>query len=170
MITLKSLKTIELKKKDIKEICNLKNTFWKFGFDSNFLWFKKHIKKIDIHNLLYLRNELVGYTLLRNRSVFLNNNKKKYLYFDTLIIKKKFRNLKLSKILMTFNNEIIISKNKHSLLMCNFKLISFYKKFKWKVMSNKKIIILDHKIEGYKFMIFNFVRVNSIKNKYYLNK
>jgi len=170
MITLKSLNTYQLKKKEIADICSLKNTFWNFGLDSNILWFKEHIKKKDIHNLLYLKNELAGYTLLRNRSVFLNNNKQKYLYFDTLIIRKKFRNLKLSKILMNFNNDIIMLKKKHSLLICNDKLISFYKKFKWKIVSKKKITIVDHKTQDYKFMNFNFIKTRNIKTKYYLNK
>ena len=170
MIVLKSLNTDQLKKKEIIEICSLKNTFWKFGLDSNILWFKKNIKKKDIHNLLYLKNTLAGYTLLRNRSVFVSNDKKKYLYFDTLIIGKKFRNLKLSKILMNFNNDIIMLKKKHSLLICNDKLISFYKKFKWKIVSKKKITILDHKTQDYKFMNFNFIKTKNIKTKYYLNK
>jgi hypothetical protein len=170
MIVLKSLNTDQLKKKEIIEICILKNTFWKFGLDSNILWFKKNIKKTDVHNLLYLKSELAGYTLLRNRSVFLNNSKQKYLYFDTLIIKKKFRNRKLSKILMNFNNDIIVSKKKHSILMCNNKLISFYKKFYWRVVNKKMITISDHKFSDYIIMNFNAVKIKYIKTKYYLNK
>ena len=48
MITLKSLTTDKLTKKEILEICNLKNTFWKYGLKSNINWFKNNVKNKDI--------------------------------------------------------------------------------------------------------------------------
>jgi len=63
-----SKQTLELKSTEIKEICNLKNTHWNYGIKSNLIWFKKNVKKKDIHNMLYTNKKLIGYTLLRNTS------------------------------------------------------------------------------------------------------
>ena len=63
--------TNQLSKKQIKMICRLKNIHWKFGIVAQKNWFKKNIKKNDIHNLLILNSKLIGYTLLRKRTYFI---------------------------------------------------------------------------------------------------
>ena len=103
-----SLKTSKLNKNKIIEINRLKDSEWSFGVNSQLDWFKNNIKKNDIHNLLYFKSKLIGYTLLRRRSFNSKNKlKKKYILFDTFIIHKNYRNKKLSNLLMIFNNTII---------------------------------------------------------------
>jgi len=65
MIHTKSLTYKHLSKKIILDICKLKNENWNYGLTSNLKWFKKKVKKKDIHNLLFLNKKLIGYTLLR---------------------------------------------------------------------------------------------------------
>ena len=84
--------TKKLNKQQIYNICKLKNTHWKTGLKLNLKWFKKNVKDNDIHNLMYYNSKLIGYTLLRNRTFFLGKVKKKYFYFDTLIVDKKLKN------------------------------------------------------------------------------
>ena len=79
---------------------------------------------------------------------------KKYLLFDTLIIKKNYRNKKLSNILMAFNNKIIKNNKKISFLMCDNNLVKFYKKNNWKKINKRKFSVIDHKFKG-NGMIFN---------------
>jgi len=71
--------------------------------------FVENIKKFDLHNLFYIKSKLAGYTLLRKRTCKIQNLKKNthYLLFDTLIIDKKYRGMKFSNLLMSFNNTII---------------------------------------------------------------
>ena len=64
-----SKKTKLLKQDQIIKICKLKNTHWKYGLNSNLEWFKKHVKSEDVHNLLYYKSKLIGYTLLRLRTL-----------------------------------------------------------------------------------------------------
>ena len=111
-----SKKTHQLSDKEIYEICLLKDTHWKFGLKSQIKWFNENIKSSDIHNTLTINKKLVGYTLLRNRKVK-TNLISNYLLFDTLIIKKEFRNKRLSNLLMDFNNKIIKKNKKISFLM-----------------------------------------------------
>ena len=86
-----SKKTFDLNKKEIMDIINLKETHWKHGIQSQKKCFKKYVNPKDIHNMLSINNEFIGYTLLRPRKI-ISKKYKKYLYFDTLILKKKFRN------------------------------------------------------------------------------
>jgi len=158
MIQINSLTTRQLSKSDILNICKLKNQHWKYGLNSNLKWFKKNIKKKDIHNLFFFGNKLLGYTLLRKRYAFIRNQKieKKinYLYFDTLIIKKKFRKRNYSKILMNFNSYIITKQKLHSFLVCTKRLINFYKKYNWIILDKEKFQVKDRKFSK-TGMIFN---------------
>ncbi|PPR47246.1 MAG: hypothetical protein CFH19_00680 [Alphaproteobacteria bacterium MarineAlpha5_Bin9] len=158
MINISSIKSANLTNKQINDICKLKNSFWNFGIKSQIKWYKKNTKKSDIHNLLYIKNKLIGYTYLRKRSstILVKNKSKKikYIYFDTLIINKSFRKKNISKILMEKNNEIILKSKLHSFLICKKKLILFYKKFNWKKIPKKKIIVKDHLFND-NGMIFN---------------
>ena len=166
--SLVSLKTSKLNKNRITQICNLKETEWSFGINSQLEWFKNNIKKKDIHNLLYFKSKLIGYTLLRSRS-FNNNNKlkKEYLLFDTLIIHKDYRNKKLSNLLMIFNNTIIRETGLFSFLICKNDLIRFYKKYDWIKLNKKNIKVVDHPFST-NGMLFN---TNKIKKYYfYVNK
>ena len=155
-----SIFSTEINKKQIKQICNLKNQQWKFGVKSQINWYKNYIKKKDIHNLVYIKSKLVGYTLLRRRTytILKSKNKKKYLYFDTLIIDKNYRKQKLSNILMKFNNMIIEKSGFFSFLICKKDLVDFYKKNNWIKINKKNVKILDHpfNING---MIFNTKKI-----------
>lgn len=164
-----SLTSTKLGKDKIIQINKLKDSQWKFGLKSQTKWFKKNIKKNDIHNLFYIKSKLIGYTLLRRRTYNLNNNKrkKKYILFDTLVIHKNYRNKKISRLLMVFNNTIIRETGLFSFLICKKKLINFYIKNNWIKLDKKNIKVMDHTFSS-NGMLFN---INS-KHKYcfYLNK
>ena len=155
-----SKRTFQLKKNEIVQICKLKNSFWKFGLIYNLEWFRKNIKRNDIHNLIFTNHKLIGYTALRINSLFKNKIKIKYFYFDTLIIDKKYRLNKFASILMNFNNQIILKNKKISFLICKKRMIKFYKKFFWELLNKKYFTIKDHKFSSYG-MFFN----NKFKTK-----
>ena len=46
LMSFHSISSIKLKKKQIKEICLLKDKEWKFGIKSQLNWFDKNIKKM----------------------------------------------------------------------------------------------------------------------------
>lgn len=142
---LKAKLTKKLKKEDIEDICKLKNTYWKYGFKAQVNWFYKNIKDRDIHIIAYLKGKLVGYVALRRRNFLINNNKKKYLYFDTLIVLKKYRNFKIGHKLLRLTIKVIKKSKLHSMLICKKKLVQFYEKYKWKKITQNRLKIIDHK-------------------------
>ena len=154
--SLVSLKTSELNKNKIIQISKLKDSQWSFGINSQIGWFKKNIKKNDIHNLLYLKSKLIGYTLLRKRTCKIENSKKntQYLLFDTIVIDKKYRDMKLSYLLMSFNNTIIKQSGFISFLICSNKLVSFYMKHDWKKLNKKTFNVVDYPFSS-TGMVFN---------------
>lgn len=144
-IKILSKKTCQLNRSQILEICKLKNSYWKYGLKSNLMWFNNYTKKNDINNLMFINSKLVGYTLLRIRTFFCGNSKKKYLYFDTFILDKNFRGKSLSSFLMNANLQSITKSKKISFLICLKNMIKYYKKFGWEILSKKKFLIRDHK-------------------------
>ena len=67
------------------------------------------------------------------------------MYFDTLIVSKKHRNIKIGYALSNLTVNVIKKAKIHSMLVCKKKIISFYEKYKWKKVIQKKSKILDHK-------------------------
>ena len=120
-LEIKSAKTTKLKKKEILSICKLKNTEWKYGLKSQINWFNQNIKDNDIHNLAYLGKDLVGYCLLRKRNFFLKKKIYTYLYYDTLIVSKKYRELNIGNQLSNLIVKTIKKLKLHSMLICKKK-------------------------------------------------
>ncbi|MDA7830946.1 GNAT family N-acetyltransferase [Candidatus Pelagibacter sp.] len=168
MITLLSKKTSDLEPIQIKNICKLKNTQWRYTLKSQLTWFKKNNFKTDLHNLMILKNKIIGYTSLRSRYFEHSKKKYKFLLFDSLIILKKYRKKKYSNILMKFNNNIILSKHKIAFLICEKKMINFYKKFDWCKLKKQTYEILDHRTLKIG-MVYNRNNLNKAKKKISLN-
>lgn len=155
MLNIYSKRTVKLSKQNIQDIFKLKNTHWKYSISEQKKFFQTFIKKKDIHNLMYFKNELIGYTLLRNSKLVINKKKYDYFHFDTLIIKKKFRKLKLSNLQMDLNNSVIKLHKKPSVLFCSDNMVRFYKKKNWTVI-NKNLSLPYLRGKMKKTLIFNF--------------
>lgn len=170
IIQIKSISTKKLTKKCIDDICRLKNQFWKYNLIIQKKFFIQNVKNNDIHNLMFLNSKLVGYTLLRKRTLKVGNIRNKYILFDTLIIDKKIRKKKLSIFLMVFNLIIINKKKLPAFLLCKYQLIDFYKKYNWKLADISKILFFGKKIKTNQYcMSYNFKKKIKKKIEIYMN-
>jgi len=153
---LKSILSSKLTNNEIKQICLLKDRHWKFGIKSQLKWFKNNVKKFDLHSLFYIKSKLVGYTRLSKRTYKIQNSKKNthYILFDTLVIDKKYKGMKLSDLLMNFNNTIIKQSGFSSFLICSNELVGFYKKNNWTKLNTKSFSVVDHSFSS-NGMVFN---------------
>jgi len=169
--SIKKKKSIHLKKDEIKEICKLKNSFWKYGIKKNLEWFKDNIEDNDIHIIMKYDKKIIGYNLLRIRNVFEGSKKKPFYYFDTLIIHKKFRGKKLSNKILKYNNKIFNKKKIRGFLICKKETQTLYEKLGWKKLINSKFSIKG-KVQKKNFvgMINSHKKFRSKqKSIYYLN-
>ena len=152
----------------IKKICILKDTHWKFGKKKQLLWFKKNVKKNDFHFIVSNKKNIVGYTLLRlrefNYSILKSKRKtklsSKYFLFDTHIVKSSFRGKGVNNILMRKISIFLKKSNKIGFLLCSKKLIRYYKKFGWVLVKKDKVKINNLKTNKF-FMIFNSNKIFS---------
>ena len=125
--------TRDLSKNLIQKICKLKMQVWKYNFKSQLNHFVYNYAPNDIHNLLFKKNELIGYNCLK----FQKDKNKKIIIFDSLVIHKKFRNSGLSKIIMFYSIKQIKSKKINCYLKTNENLINYYQRFGWKEIKTK---------------------------------
>ena len=165
-IILKSIKNKNISKIILNKIIKLKSEEWNFSKKIQLKWFKFNLQDEDLHNLLYLDKNLIGYTCLRERVFFLKSKIKKIYYFDTFIITKKYRSItvnkkKLSDILMRLNTKKINEKHSLAILVCNQNLVKFYKRHNWKKSKAFKI----NKKTKYIRMIFNPKKI-ILRNKF----
>ena len=164
MIEIISKSKKNLLKKEIGEICALKDEHWKYGLNKQKTWFHKNVKEKDICNYIKYKNKIIGLTVLRKRTYLINKKKDKYYLFDTLVIKKKFRGKKFTRVLMALNSYIISNENIISLLFCNLQHLKFYKKFGWNILNKKKLKIADYNLKS-NGMVFNKFKLNNLKKK-----
>ena len=146
-----SIISSKLKDNQVKSICLLKDTEWKFGIKSQINWYNKNIKRNDVHILLYIKTKLIGYALLKKRTCNINKMTvdSKYLLLDTLIINKKFRGKKLSNLLMSFIN-ILTKQSGYFIFFMTYKEhVSFYEKFGYTKLKASNIFVKDHLFTGY---------------------
>jgi hypothetical protein len=154
MLKLLNLKTSYLNKNIINDILKLKDTHWKKGLTSQKKYFNKNINKNDHHILMYYKNIFVGYVLLRNKKCKFKRKSTQYYHFDTFIVKKNFRKLKLSNFLMDFIKNFISFKKSLSILFCEVKVVKYYQKFGWKKIDDKKVVLNLDKPKYKKILYF----------------
>ena len=153
-----SVKTKKLKKNIINKICYLKCQHYRYNFRQQKIWFKNNIKDSYIHNIIILKEKIVGYNCLRDFYI-----KKKLIFylFDTILIDKHFRKNGYSKLLMFKSNQIIKKKKVFGFLICNKNMKKFYKNFQWKTLKSKHITKLKKKI----YMTYLFKKETNLKTK-----
>lgn len=163
MILLISKLSKILSRREIDQICRLKNTEWSFGLRSQKSWFKKNIKSNDLHNFLIIKNKIRGYTCLRKRTYKISKKINRYLLFDRLIIEKKLRQNYLGKLLMIFNNKIIKKNKLPSFLVCRPKTLEFYNNHNWRRLNKKYFEIIDSQFPGQYGMVYNITKTKKQK-------
>ncbi len=149
----------------LEKILKLKNNYWRHSLKSQKIWYKKNIKKIDTHNCLFIKENLIGYTCLRKRKFYIFDRKFNYLLFDTLIIHNRFRKKGFGNSIMSLNNKVIKKKKLPSFLITTKKNVPFYKKNSWKICSFN-FVFKDHKIKKSRILMsFNYKKGKISKNK-----
>ena len=162
--------TFKLKKKDIREIVNIKNSHWNFGISSQLKWFndKKNVFKNDLHFYLKKNSKVIAYVQLGKRKYIINLKKKNYILFRTLVVLKNERGKNFSKKIMHEVLKLIKMQKLPCFLLCKKKLIKFYEVYNFIRLDKKKYKMGDHQnlLSG---MIcgLNKKDMNKIKTFYY---
>ena len=74
-VRFKTVLTKNLSNHLIKNIIYLKMEHYKYSFNNQYKWFKKNIQNMDKHNLALFKNEIIGYTCLRQKKILIGRKK-----------------------------------------------------------------------------------------------
>ena len=147
--------TNELTEDIINLICECKDTFWKYGLESQLNWFSKYINSNDKHIVMFNFDKIIGYGSIRN----VDN----YFILDSILVKEKYRNNGFGKKIVTMLMDGIEDE---IYLLCERKNILFYEKVGFKI--NNNTTFLDKDINGLNIMSYkNNTLIENIK--YYIN-
>ena len=126
-----------------KKILYLKKIHYKFSLNSQKKWFKENVNDNDIHIVLMVDKNVIGYNLLHENKCLIESKKK--------------------KILMEKSNKIINAKKKLSILVCYKNLIMFYKKFDWRILTKKKLKYNHLSKDKFSMFYGKNLKLNNIK-------
>ena len=78
-----------------KLLANLDTIYINKKVNDNWIVDIEHYNENNQNNEAYFKKKIVGYGLLRKRNFLLKKKKYTYLYYDTLIVSRKYRKLKI---------------------------------------------------------------------------
>lgn len=138
MLSLIKVKTKNLSIKQINKICKIKMQKWKFNFKSQKKFLLKNYDLDDIHQMVLIKDEIVGYNCLK----FIKNLNKTIIIFDSLIIDKNYRGMGISNMILLSSINEIKNKKKQCYLYSDKSLQKYYEKFGWVRIDKKNIKIV----------------------------
>lgn len=147
--------------KDLLEaIGTIKSMRWKYPLEKQLDWIKNNLNINDYHLLIYLDEQLIGYTNLVDIEVIINTNPVKFRGIGnvcTLESGKGYGDLLMKEI-----NKSIKEKNWNGVLLCKDNLVAYYTKYEWDIVS--KEVIKSEKLKEINTMTFNYdERVDSLE-------
>ena len=137
-----------------KEIISVKSQYWRFSYESQLQWMDKNLQKGDLHFLLRNANQVIAYLNLVNINLLMDNEQIGAIGVGNVCVSKEKSNNGYGSKIMSLANEKIKSLKIPGVLLCHERLIDFYTKVGWRVLSCDNIII-DSKSFKEKVMIFN---------------
>ena len=124
----------------IYKISKLKMQHWIYPIEEQINWFKKNIKEEDVHLLLYIENELIGYLLISEINVKSENRIEKYLGIRNVCISITNRKSQTGYLLMQLASYYFKIQKKGGILLCDDSILNFYLKCNWLLFKGRKII------------------------------
>jgi hypothetical protein len=123
----------QLPKIYLDQIIDLKKIHWDYSRVEHENWIKSNLKDNDLHVLMLEGDILVGYLNLIRTNILINNILNPFLGVGNVCSREKGRGYG-KKLLVEINNYLITNKY-HGVLLCKDKLIEFYKKSNWLLIS-----------------------------------
>ena len=134
------VKHIDINENLIYKISKLKMQHWSYPVEEQINWLKKNIKDEDVHLLLYIENELIGYLLISEINVKSETCIKKYLGIGNVCVSITNRKSHSGYLLMQLANYYYKIQKKSGILLCDDSIVNFYLKCNWLLFNGRKIV------------------------------
>ncbi len=130
MVNIRIVKNIDISYPDLLDICKIKSVFGNYSLKSQLQWIKDYVRPNDLHFLIYEQDELVAYSCLVSRILFINESPNFFLGLSAVCVSKEGTGK--GEVLMSHINNYLNKTKSIGLLFCKSSLLSFYSKFQWK--------------------------------------
>lgn len=146
----------------LDSICKLKAIRWPYSLNEHKKWMEQNIGENDYHLLIFKYDELVAYSNFSFVEVIINGEIENFLGVGNVCTKNS--GFGLGKIIIKEINNFILKKKCYGLLLCQDSLLSYYEKFSWIRVDQKKI--LSTRFYSVNFLLFNYCKqVNTFEYK-----
>lgn len=158
------MKLLKIKNKRLDQsliikICKFKMKFWKHNFKSQLDFFKYNYSDDDLHFILIQGRRIIAYNVLKKYLFSLHNHKnkieKEFLLFDSFLVDKEYRGKDIGSEHLKKNISYAANKKKPGFLLCQKKLIKFYKINNCQLIKKKNFSLKNYRKKKY-LMSFNF--------------
>ena len=155
LVTTNKLKISDLTK---KKIFLLKKTYWKYNIKNQKDFFEKNTQNKDL--IFYIKmnnflNNIIAHFVLKLKYFYLNNQKKRFLLIDSVIVAKRYRNKGIGKLILEKSKNISQKKRLPLIAISIKKNEKFYLNSNFKLLKKKNLIIKNFK-KNKLFFSYNF--------------
>ncbi|HLN56055.1 MAG TPA: GNAT family N-acetyltransferase [Bacteroidales bacterium] len=127
----------EISEKELKEVIRIKQISWPYNYEDQIKWLRENLKDDDIHVLLSLEGDYIGYLNLIKIDLIINGDNVSSLGVGNVCT--TIRGKGWGQELMMLSNNYIRKNRKTGLLFCRDRLENFYGMCKWKKIDNSKL-------------------------------
>lgn len=129
-----------ISKDTLLDVVKIKSIAWPYTTNEQLEWINKNIKNEDIHVLLTNdKNDILAYLNLVEIELEIDDVTCKAFGIGNVCAATKGSGY--GSKLFSEVNKFLLFKNRKGLLFCNRKLVSFYERLGWKIISKKEIDI-----------------------------
>ena len=132
-----------LTEKHLNDIGALKAQHWPHPVSSQVDWILKNYNENDLHVILDDNGFTAGYVALADLKVTFDGKNADALGISCLCVDKNYQGKGLGLLIMEKAFKIAKEKNKTLCLLCKEKLVDFYKKCGYLILSPEKILVAD---------------------------
>lgn len=142
----------ELTEEQLLQIIKLKSVRWPYSEAQQRAWMQENISPEDFHILVYDEDFPIAYTNFVKTNVEINGKDVPFMGIGNVCTAESGKGY--GNILMDAVNKAIAEKKWNGILLCQDRLVPYYEKFGWKLVSAEKI--QAEKLKSLNTMLYNF--------------
>lgn len=144
----------ELTEEQLYSISNLKAQHWPHPIDSQIEWAHKTYNNLDTHIILMENDAVIGYVAVVGLNIATNERNVNALGISCLCVDKKYHGKGYGLLVMERALKFASDNKKSLCLLCKEKLVSFYNKCGYEVLTPNSISVAQMPFE-HKFMVYD---------------
>lgn len=152
----------------LNQVIKLKQQYWKYSYDSQVEWLDNNLSEDDMHVCLLFNTKLVAYLNAVNLDIIADGRIENASGVGNVCVDEAHLSKGWGHVLISFYNCILKENNQKGILLCQDKLVGFYRKCNWLLIDKRVSVTISEKRFLHNTMIVNWV--NKPKDLLKINK